>query len=201
MAEVALAIGVFASTNVDDIFILLGFFADPQFRSRQVVFGQYLGIALLYAASVVAALAALVLPAAYIGLLGFVPIFIGAKKIWHRDANGDDDPRSGGPSPGSRYGNVVSVAAVTVANGADNLSIYTPMFATRTGYEVAAFGAVFAVMTGVWLAAALWLTRHRTLGIPIRRHAHVLVPFVLIALGGLILWEAGTLTLLLRAFR
>ncbi len=32
------------STNVDDIFVLIGFFADPKFRARDIVIGQYAGI-------------------------------------------------------------------------------------------------------------------------------------------------------------
>jgi len=44
---------VFAATNVDDIFVLLGFFSDSTFRVRQVVLGQFLGIVALTAGAVV----------------------------------------------------------------------------------------------------------------------------------------------------
>ena len=43
-----LAIIVFASTNVDDIFVLLGFFSDRKFRPRQGAIGQYLGIIMIF---------------------------------------------------------------------------------------------------------------------------------------------------------
>jgi len=56
-----IAVVLFASTNVDDIFVLLGFFADPKFRGRQIVIGQYLGITALYGASVLASLISLVI--------------------------------------------------------------------------------------------------------------------------------------------
>ncbi len=36
---IGLAAVVFASTNIDDVFVLLGFFADPKFRARDVVIG------------------------------------------------------------------------------------------------------------------------------------------------------------------
>ena len=49
-----------------------GFFADPAFRPRQIVLGQYLGIAALVAAS----LAALLVPRAYVGLTGLLPLAI-----------------------------------------------------------------------------------------------------------------------------
>jgi cadmium resistance protein CadD (predicted permease) len=38
-----LAVLLFASTNVDDIFVLIAFFSDRAFRAREVVAGQLLG--------------------------------------------------------------------------------------------------------------------------------------------------------------
>lgn len=72
------------------------------------------------------------------------------------------------------------------------------MFSNRSGAQVAATGFVFAVMTLLWLFAAHWLTNHRSIGAPIRRYGHAVVPFVLLALGILILHEAGTLNLILK---
>jgi cadmium resistance protein CadD (predicted permease) len=193
----ALAIGLFVTTNIDDIFVLLGFFSDPQFKPRQIAFGQLAGLAALYGASVVFSLAALVVSPAYVGFLGVLPIGIGLKKIWElrRAGESEDDPANGSTRSQGR-GNVLAVAAVTIANGGDNLSIYTPLFATRSGPDVAVIGVVFAAMTLVWVGTASWLTHHRTLGAPIRRHGRRLVPFVLVALGLYILDEAGTLALL-----
>jgi cadmium resistance protein CadD (predicted permease) len=80
-ALIGLAIALFASTNVDDVLVLVGFFADPTFRDRDIVIGQYAGIAALFGVSVVASLLALVIPRAYLGLLGFAAILIGAKNL------------------------------------------------------------------------------------------------------------------------
>ena len=198
---VGIAVVLFASTNMDDVFVLLGFFSDPKFRARQVALGQLLGIAALYGVSVVASLISLVVAPAYVGLLGLAPIAIGLKKLWdlwHDDAEESDGDKDAG-KPVAGHGNILAVAAVTVANGGDNISIYTPYFANRTGYEIVIIGVVFALMTGLWLAGAHWLTSHRTLGAPIRRYGHRAVPFVLIALGCFILYEAGTFALL-RAY-
>jgi cadmium resistance protein CadD (predicted permease) len=89
---------------------------------------------------------------------------------------------------------------MTVANGGDNLGIYTPVFATRSGADVALIGLVFAAMTLAWVGAAFWLTRHRTLGAPIRRYGGRVTPFVLIALGAWILYDAGSLALVRSAW-
>jgi cadmium resistance protein CadD (predicted permease) len=194
-----IAVVLFASTNVDDIFVLLGFFADPKFRPRQVVIGQYLGIAALYAASVLASLISLVIPAAYIGLLGLAPIFLGLKKLWMlREGSGADDAPEDHEKVSAGHGNIVAVAAVTIANGGDNISIYTPLFATRAIDEIAVIAIVFVLMTALWLGVAHFLVNHPTIGRPIRRYGHRAVPFVLVALGTLILYEAGTVRLFHR---
>lgn len=67
---IGLAIVVFASTNIDDAFVLVAFFADKNFRVRDVVIGQYAGVSTLYVVSAIAALISLIIPSSYIGLLG-----------------------------------------------------------------------------------------------------------------------------------
>lgn len=196
---VALAAFLFAVTNVDDVFLLIGFFADPRYGVWPVVFGQVLGIATLYALSVAAALGALLLPPVWIGLLGLVPIWLGAKSLWElsraRAVDDGDEP----PAPaGSGLRRLLAVAGVTIANGGDNLGVYTPVFALRPAADVAVIGFVFAAMTGLWCTIAAVLVRHERIGAPIRRHAPRVVPFVLVALGAWIIWEAGTATYLLR---
>ncbi len=193
-ALAALAIGLFVTTNLDDLFILLGFFSDPRYRPRQIAIGQLLGIAALFAVSVAASLLALVVSPAHVGFLGVLPILIGLKKLWElrRDAESDDEDER--QTTGGRW-NALAVAAVTIADGGDNLSVYIPVFATRSGGDVALIGVVFAVMTLAWVGGAWWLTSHRTLGAPIRRYGHRVVPFVLIGLGGYILFSAGSLAL------
>src|SRR5258708_30523029 len=82
LALIGMAIVLFASTNIDDVFVLVGFFADKRFRTRDTVLGQYVGITALFSASVAASLLSLMIPRAYIGLLGMIPILIGGKKLF-----------------------------------------------------------------------------------------------------------------------
>src|SRR5262249_30202829 len=157
---------------------LVGFFADKEYRARDVVIGQYAGISALYVISVVAALISLVIPPAYIGLLGLAPIAIGIKKLYHLARN----KRTEEPVAGTRHRRSLAVSAVTLANGGDNIAVYTAVFATHKGIEVPIIGVVFAVMTALWCLAAHWLVNHEVLGMSIRAQAHRVVPLVLIAL-------------------
>jgi cadmium resistance protein CadD (predicted permease) len=191
-----LAIALFASTNVDDMFVLVGFFADPEFRPRDIVTGQYAGITTLFALSLLGSLLALVISRAYIGLFGIVAIALGAKRLFDLYRNRETtDSGLEHPDTG-RHTRVATVALLTLANGADNIGIYMPAFAIRSPLEIGMFAVIFAVMTGLWCFFAHWMVNHPTFGKPIRRYGRRLAPLVLIGIGVSILYEAGSFGLL-----
>ena len=80
ISDVGVGIVVFVATNIDDIFLLAAFFADPRFRARSIVLGQYLGIGALVLVSALAARLALAFPAGWVALLGAVPLLMG---VWN----------------------------------------------------------------------------------------------------------------------
>jgi cadmium resistance protein CadD (predicted permease) len=182
-----LSTGAFVSTNVDDLFLLVGFFSDRSFSRLSIFTGQFLGIASLVAISLAAAFAALAISPAHVGLLGVAPLAIGIVKLLRLGKIDDEgQPTAVG---------VVQVAAITIVNGGDNIAAYTPIFATQTPQEMITTVAIFAALTILWCLAAWWLVRHTVLGKPLRRYGHVILPFILIGLGGLILYRSGALRL------
>jgi cadmium resistance protein CadD (predicted permease) len=193
VALFGLAIALFASTNVDDLFVLLGFFSDPKFRARDIIVGQYAGIATLFGLSVAVSLLSLVIPRAYIGPAGIVPIVIGAKRFIELFRGADEKEES--PAPRGKvggYGRTAAVALVTIAIGGDNIGIYTPSLAIRSGYEISVIALLFVVMTALWCYFAHWMVNHPKLGAPIRRYGHRVAPIVLVVPGILIIYQAGS---------
>jgi cadmium resistance protein CadD (predicted permease) len=182
-----LSTGAFVSTNIEDLFLLVGFFSDRSFSRVHIFAGQILGMAAIVAISLAAAWAALAISPGRVGLLGLAPIVIGVGKLLRRGKSDEEgQPTAAG---------ILQVAAVTVVNGGDNIAAFTPIFATQGSREMIATLAIFAVLTLVWCFVALWLVRHTALGKPLRRYGHVLLPFILIGLGGLILYRSGAVNL------
>ena len=182
-----LSIGVFASTNIDDLFLLVGYFSDRSFSHRHVIAGQILGMAIIVAISLSAAIAALVISPAHVGLLGVAPIAVGIMRLLRLGKSEDERQPTGA--------GVLQVAAITLVNGGDNIAAYTPIFASQQPLETAATVAIFAVLTIVWCFVALWLVRRTALGRPLWRYGHILLPFILIGLGGVILYRSGAIRL------
>ena len=199
---IGIAVALFVSTNIDDLFVLLGFFADREFRASEVIAGQYLGIALLFSISVAASLLSLSIPHSYIGLLGIVVIALGVKRMialftkpTHANSGQADNVHE------HRHGHVAAVAIVTLSNGGDNIAVYTPAFAAHSSVELAVIAAVFAVMAGIWCLVAHSAVNHPRVRTHIRRYARLVSPLVFIAIGIFVMLQAGTLELLIKLVR
>jgi cadmium resistance transport/sequestration family protein len=196
----------FTATNVDDIFILMLFFSqtNSSFRRRHIVAGQYLGFAVLVAISLLGFFGSLIVPRAWIGLLGLLPIILGINKFLQRNKNSEPVTPRLLDTPGSKtsvFSGLLSrqtytVAAVTFANGGDNIGIYTPLFASSDPVQLGILLSVFFLLVGVWCYAGFSLTRHPLIVAVLARYGHLLVPFVLVGLGIYILVESGTFSLL-----
>ena len=178
LAAAITGVAAFAATNVDDIFILMLFFSQVggEFRNRHVVLGQYLGFAALVALSMLGSLGILVVPEEWIGLLGLVPIFLGVRAAIRALRGGTEEEERKEPVEGS---GVYSVAAVTFANGGDNIGIYVPLFASVGFARMGTIVAVFFALVAVWCYAGYKLGSHPTVADKIDRYEHVVVPVVL----------------------
>jgi cadmium resistance protein CadD (predicted permease) len=184
----------FAATNIDDLFILMAFFANHRsFPISQVVLGQYVGMGALLAIGVVGSLIALVVPNNLIGFIGIFPIAIGIKELLELRKN-EEEPTTKQPSQRSKwivaYLPFLTVAAVTFSGG-EEIGIYTSVFAINNeASEIITIISVVMGLTGVWCGVASYLVNHSFLADRFRRITSRILPFVLIGLGLYIMAEA-----------
>ncbi|MEV7595075.1 cadmium resistance transporter [Streptomyces sp. NPDC089922] len=187
------AVGLFAVTNIDDLLILALFFArgaGHRGATRRIGAGQYLGFAAILAVSIAAAFGATFLPGSAVPYLGLLPLALGVKaavQAWrHRGENADQETagHEGGPK-------TLEVAAVTFANGGDNIGVYVPVFAGAGTGGMSVYVAVFLLLPAVWIAAGRCFATRPVIAEVLARWGHVLLPVVLIGIGLLILVEGG----------
>lgn len=141
------AVIAFAATNIDDVFVLTVFFAQRKLKRWHVVAGQYIGLLGLIAISLLGYFAQLIIPHRWIALPGLAPIAIGIKKLF--DLKHRDEHAAAAPSRAS----VLTVAAVTFANGGDNIGIYVPLFASGDATSLLVIFITFVGMIAVWCVA------------------------------------------------
>ncbi|WP_348695250.1 cadmium resistance transporter [uncultured Nocardioides sp.] len=185
------AIGLFLVTNIDDIIVLSLFFArgaGQRGTTTRIIAGQYLGFGGILLASVAVTFGAgLFLPDEAIPYFGLIPLLLGVYAGWRVWRNGDDDDDSLADRPIS----ALAVAAVTFANGGDNIGVYVPVFlAVGTGALVA-YCVVFLALVLVLVLAAKFVATRKPIAEVLERWEHILFPLVLIVLGLVILIEGG----------
>jgi cadmium resistance protein CadD (predicted permease) len=187
VTDILAAAALFIGTDVDDLIVLTVLFLSARAARRpawKIWAGQYLGIGVLVGVSLLAALGLTLVPDRFVPLLGLVPLGIGA---WGLIAafRGDDDDE-----PPLNASGVLPVTGITIANGADNIAVYTPVFRTMDASGIGVLLAVFTVLVALWCAAASWLGSHRRVVEAVSRYGDWLVPLVFVAIGVLILTGA-----------
>jgi cadmium resistance protein CadD (predicted permease) len=185
------AVAAFAGTTVDDLVILAALFMARRTagspRATAIIAGQYVGFVAILAAALLAATGLSVVPERWVGVLGLVPVGFGMWGLW-RLRGAEAESRLPLASTATR------IATITFANGADNISVFTPLF--RSLHVAASLVAIalFLALVAVCCAIGALLGSHRVVVATLGRISHWLVPVVFIAVGVIILIASGTLT-------
>lgn len=179
LSLLGVGISAFVATNIDDTFVLILLFSIPSLLARNVIIGQFLGIVLLVVISSSAALLALAIPAFVIGLMGFIPIIIGIKRL--TNLRGKPETIQ---AMKKEYLSFLSVTAITISNGGDDIGVFTPLFAKyNTVAEVSVLISIFLIMTGIWCIVTFYFIRHPFVASRINVLSNAVTPFVLIGIG------------------
>lgn len=195
LSSVLPAVGLFFLTNIDDIIVLALFFArgaGQRGTTARIIGGQYLGfIGILGAAVLVALGAGAFLPEEAIPYFGLLPLVLGLRAAWQAWRNRDDDDDDDDAKVAGKKVSVWTVAAVTFANGGDNIGVYVPVFLNIGPAAVVAYCVVFLALVIVLVWLAKFVATRRPIAEALERWEHVLFPVVLIALGIFILVSGG----------
>lgn len=127
----------------------------------------------------------------YTALLGVVPLGAGVLRLGNpRRRRITDESQSGATKARDSQlrlkqracPRLLAIVALTVATGADNLTIYVPLFGDAPQC-VALYCGVFALLIPVWCATGYVLINNHIIGGHARRAGHLATPVVAIILG------------------
>ncbi|MDI9638370.1 cadmium resistance transporter [Kamptonema cortianum] len=201
----------FIATNIDDLVISMIFFGqvNSTFRPQQIVLGKYLGFAVLVLLSLPGFFGGLFIAREWIGLLGILPIAIGFKQglspdreanevqaVSDKIVNSTQKPSRASRSIVFLAPQTYSIAAITIANGGDNIGIYVPLFASSNWATLSIILLVFMVFVAIWCIVAYRLVQFPAIAHILSRYGQTLVPVFLIGLGLFILIESKSYQLL-----
>lgn len=179
----------YISTNIDDIFVIMILLAQAIKGAKgKLITGHFLGVGIVTAISMLGAFGLQNLPLKYVGILGLVPIGLGIK-VWidHKKGADEDD------APDTQSVSLLSMAMITLGNGADNVGVYIPLFTGFSSTERIGAVIVFVVMTALWVFFANSLAEFPKIKAAIGKYKHILIPVVFILLGVYIIMDSGLL--------
>jgi cadmium resistance protein CadD (predicted permease) len=201
---VIVAVSAFVATNLDDIFVLIAYFAHNDFNNVSVILGQYMGVTLLILISSLAYLFKFIIPPTYIALFGILPIIIGLKGLWSLKQDAPKDLLNESFTQNSLGNNellnsevsiykIFKVASITFSNGGDNIGVYAPLFASMSIFPLIFTLIIFMLMIGLWCFIGYLMVRNRIVGNKLKRYGHIILPFVLILIGFGVLLGGGSI--------
>ena len=178
-----LIIGISAAfaTTFDDNLYLTAFFGkvNRTFRPKHIILGEFLGFTALVLASLPGFFGGLIIPEAWIGLLGLL-----ANRYWYQSFSETRKWRQRqyklcqltyhlmAPSQHrkkSLLGTIrdpqtYRVSAVTIANGGNNIGIYVPLFASSNLPSLGVILCVCYATVGLWCFLSYNLTSNPLYG-------------------------------------
>ncbi|BAY89948.1 MULTISPECIES: cadmium resistance transporter [unclassified Tolypothrix] len=207
-------IGISAAiaTTFDDNIYLTAFFGkvNHTFRPKHIILGEFVGFTVLVIASLPGFFGGLVLPEAWVGLLGILPITIGISNLMSREDDGETvqdvslDFRHAVKSRRQKKSLLATlrdpqtyrVSAVTIANGGNNIGIYVPLFASTNLPSLGVILCVCYITVGLWCLLSYNLTRNPWMAPILNHYGRKIFPFILIWLGISIMSKSGTFQLI-----
>ena len=91
---------------------------------------------------------------------------------------------------------ILNVSLVTIANGADNIGIYIPLFTRLNTLELIVTLVIFLLLIAVWCFIGEKLTSFPGIKDTIQKYKNIVVPVVFIGIGIFILIESGVYSFL-----
>ncbi|KAK8085113.1 hypothetical protein PG997_006384 [Apiospora hydei] len=179
------ACATFAITNIDDLFVLITFFAEAT-TSRtisplKIVLGQYAGFTVIVAISMIGFAVSLVLPPEPIGFLGLLPILLGIWKFTNLFLLETEEPTE--VTTAAAVKGVIKVALVTLMNGGDNIGTYIPLFSQVERSAIAVYVVTYYILLGLLCLAAWLVMRQKHILALVQKYVDYVIPLLYTGLG------------------
>ncbi|MGN8885568.1 CadD family cadmium resistance transporter [Ligilactobacillus salivarius] len=191
------AIGVYISTSIDYLIILIILFAQLSQNKQKwhIYAGQYLGTGLLVGVSLFAAYVVNFVPEAWmVGLLGLIPIYLGIRFAIVGEGEEEEKEEIIERLEQSKANQLFwTVTLLTISSGGDNLGIYIPYFASLDWAQTLVALLVFAIGVLIFCELSRVLSSIPLISETIEKYKRIIVPLVFILLGLYIMYESGTI--------
>lgn len=188
---IVVASGAFVGTNLDNLLLLMAMYSRYEQNAVMVTAGYVAGMLVIGAISLLIGEAGELLPLAYLGFLGLIPISMGVFSLWKifRKTEAEDLSRAIGTHTGVAV--FLTLVVTQLSNSADSIVTFSALFADSSDAADYLIAPTFLAMTIVFSGMAYYSLKHHKLKQFVNRYGKHVTPFILILVGWYIFSNTG----------
>lgn len=175
----------FASTNLDNLLLLVGWQLARTASTLQLLAGYAFGMLGVLILAVLIGLVGYLFPVAYLGYLGVIPILLGVRLLLEklRGVRSAPAPASTAQEAVPAAAGVLTLASTQLSNGIDTVLVFAPLLAdSRLIFDVEIAG-LFLLLALFWFGLARLLAAHALKLPALERLGGWLAPLMMIGVG------------------
>jgi len=180
---IAVSAGAYIATNLDNLILLVALYSRYKNHPKTVTAGYFAGMAAIGVICLVIGLGGDFVPVSYLGMLGFIPIFMGVIALLQltRTKQAEVDASFAGES--SRNTIFLAVLMTQLSNGADTIITFSVFLADSTPATDYLIALTYLAMITVFAGLAFYALQHRKLSVFLDRYGRYVTPLILILVG------------------
>ena len=191
-AVIALVVGGFIATNLDNLLLLVVIQASTH-RRVPVLAGYIASSVIVLLVALIGFLMGSLLDPALLGYAGVIPLGLGLYTLWNRcEVAKSVVMATQAPTTQATGPLFFSSLVLMLSNSTDSLAIFLPLLAETRGQFLALACATWLAMVLLWTSMAYKIGENQVLARFIEQRGARWVPWIMIVVGGYILFDTAT---------
>lgn len=191
MNELLIIIGVtagaFIGTNLDNLVLLATMYSRYFRHPWTVTAGYFAGMSLIAAVTIAVGEVGELIPIAYLGLLGVIPMGMGLLALWKLFRRSQAEEAKNAIAGNSVLAIFFALITIQLSNGTDTIITFSTLYADSSDHSDYIVAPTFFAMVGIFSWMAYYSVKHPKLSHFLTRYGQYVTPFILIFVGFYIL--------------
>jgi len=180
---IGVTVGAFIGTNLDNL-VLLATMYSRYFRHPWTVTAGYItGMSLIAAVTIAVGEVGELIPIAYLGLLGVIPILMGVLALWKLFRRSQAEEVESAMAGNSAFAIFFALIAIQLSNGTDTIITFSALYADSSNPTDYIVAPTYFAMAGVFSGLAYYSVKHPRLSHFLVHYGQYVTPFILIFVG------------------
>ena len=187
MSEVFIIIAVasvaYIGTNLDNLLLLAAMYSRYERHPGMVTAGYFTGMIIICVITLIVGEAGELIPLAYLGLLGVIPMMMGIFALWKLFSKTDSAENTGVTTEGARLTVFFTLITTQLSNSTDSIITFSALLADSSDFSDYVIVPTFLGMVAVFSWLAYYSVKHHKLSGFVARFGQYVTPFILILVG------------------